>query len=417
MGRLSLVNNEQGAVVVGGGPAGSFCAFELAKRGVDVSVLEEHEEIGVPSHCAGHMSIRSLRSLGLYPLPEGIVENTFSAANFYSPKGTKFSVRLANPVTCAVNRSLFDRYLADKARAAGAHYFLKSRVESLIIEGDFVKGVNVVQEGNLQTHAVSANMVVDAEGVSSRLLHQAGLPPLDGDKLVYAVEAEVENIKDVQEHTVEVYLGKNYAPGFYGWLMPRPNGTAKVGLATKRGNPKHFLDRLMRQHPVASRQLRTAKVKSMIFHAIPLGGPIQKAYRNGFLAVGDCASQVKPTTGGGVIFSITCAKIAAEVAAKAVEKPDLSEGFLHSYQKRLMNSIGFDVEVMLGARHVLDRFSDEKIDGALRFAAKTDLGDALRNVEEIDFQGRTLLTMLRKPAVFATIIYIASIYLLQKCKG
>jgi len=82
-----------------------------------------------------------------------------------------------------------------------------------------------------------------------------------------------------------------------------------------------------------------------------------------------------------------------------------------------MNSIGFDVEAMLGARHVLDRFSDEKIDGALRFAAKTDLGDALRNVEEIDFQGRTLLTLLRKPAAFATIIYIASMYLLQKCKG
>ena len=39
--------------------------------------------------------------------------------------------------------------------------------------------------------------------------------------MVYAVEAEVEDVQDVEAHAVEVYLGKSYAPGFYGWLIPR----------------------------------------------------------------------------------------------------------------------------------------------------------------------------------------------------
>ena len=73
------------AIVIGGGPVGSYAALNLAKLGVKVSVFEEHPEIGLPSHCAGHISIRSLRSMGLYPLPNGIVENTFDTANFYSP--------------------------------------------------------------------------------------------------------------------------------------------------------------------------------------------------------------------------------------------------------------------------------------------------------------------------------------------
>lgn len=399
----------QEALVIGGGPAGSFSAFELAKRGVSVSVFEEHRKIGFPSHCAGHLSIRSLRGLGLYPLPEGIVENTYSGANFYSPSGQKFSVHLTKPVTCSVNRALFDKYLADKAQTAGALYFLNSRINSLSVENGFVKGANVAQEGSPQSQAAAANLVIDAEGISSRLLREAGLHPLDGDSLVYAVEAELENVKTAEEHSVEVYLGKKYAPGFYGWLMPGQDGTAKVGLATRKGNPKHFLDRLIRKHPAASGQLRSAKVKRMVFHAIPLGGPIPKAYRNGFLAVGDCASQVKPTTGGGVIFSVTCAKALAQVAAEAIAKDDVSEGVLGLYQKLFMDALGFDLSVMIRAKHAFDRFSDEKIDRAFHFASKIGLGNALRDVEEIDLQGRTLLTLLKKPAAFASIAYFAAL--------
>jgi geranylgeranyl reductase family protein len=407
---MHLVRTVLDAVVIGGGPAGSFFAWELAKRGVDVSVFEEHSAVGVPSHCAGHLSIRSLRSLGLYPLPEGIVENVFSGANFYSPQGTKFSVHLAQPVTCAVNRALFDRYLSEKAEAAGARYFLNSRVQSLMNENGFVKGVNVIQ-GDKAEEKVSAKVVLDAEGISSRMLRQAGLPTLKREGLVYAVEAEVENVKNVEEHAVEVYVGNEYAPGFYGWLIPRPYGTAKVGLATRNGNPKEFLQRLMRRHPVASTQLANAKITRMAFHAITLGGPVTKAYSNGFLAVGDCASQVKPTTGGGVIFSITCAKIAAEVASEAVKRNDLSAEFLRLYQKRFEETLGFDTRVMLKIREFLNALSDEKMDKALRFAARTGLSGALRDVDEIDFQGRTLLTVLKKPAAYAALAYFAALYL------
>jgi digeranylgeranylglycerophospholipid reductase len=405
-----MVKNVQDAIVIGGGPAGSFSSYELAKRGLGVTVFEEHNEVGFPSHCAGHLSIRSLRNLDLYPLPEGIVENTFSAANFYSSKGTKFSVHLAQPVTCAVNRARFDGYLAEKAQAAGARYQLGVRVQSLLMENGFVKGVTVAQNGGVTTQ-VPAKLVVDAEGISSRLLRQAGLETLKGDGLVYAVEAEVENVADLEEHTVEVYVGKDYAPGFYGWLIPRLDGSAKVGLATRKGNPKEFLERLMCRHPVASKQFRKAKVKHMTFHAISLGGPIPRAYGNGFLAVGDCASQVKPTTGGGVIFSVTGAKIAAKVVAHAVEKNDFSEAALRVYQKQLMDTIGFDFDVMLRARKAIDAFSDEKLDRAMRFASKVGFGKALRNIDEIDFQGSMLLRILRKPATYATLAYLLALYL------
>ncbi len=399
----------QDAVVVGGGPAGSFFAFELAKRGFEVIVFEEHKEIGRPAHCAGHLSIKSLKNLGLYPLPKGIVENTFSGANFYSPNGAKFSVNLSKPVTCAVNRTLFDQHLYEKAKTAGANFQLDTRVEELLFENSFVKGVKA-KSAYSQILRVPSRLVADGEGISSTLVKQAGLQPLRGSDLVLAVEAEVENVKEVDEHSVEVYLGEDYAPGFYAWLIPRLDGTAKVGLATKKGNPKAFLQEFISKHPVASKQLENAKVTRSEFHAITLGGAIPKVYTNGFLAIGDCASQVKPTTGGGVIFSITCAIIAAEVASKALKENNLSANPLEPYQKQFSKKIGFDMEVMRKARRALNTFSDKKIDRAVQFANKLGLDDAFRNIDEIDFQGQTLLTMLRKPAAYAALAYLVGLY-------
>ena len=398
------------AIVVGGGPAGSYTALNLAQHGAKVTVFEEHSAVGVPSHCAGHLSIRSLTDLGLYPLPDKIVENTFARARFYSPAGYEFQVHLNKPVTCAVNRAAFDKHISDLAEKAGVHYRLNCHVESLIVENGFVKGVNIRQSGE-KDRRVLAKIVVDAEGISSRILKQTGLRPFARDGLVYAVETEVENVKDMELDAVEVFLGRAYAPGFYAWLIPRLDGTAKVGLATNAGDPREFLRRLLHKHPVVSKQLGTARVLRTAFHSISLGGPIAKSYSNGFLAVGDAASQVKPTTGGGVILGLTCAKIAAEVAHEAFERDDLSANYLQSYQKRCEGVLGFDINVMLKIRKLLNSLSDDQVDKALRFFSRINLSKALQEIDEIDFQGQTLLKILKKPVVLPALAYFLILYL------
>ena len=389
---------------------GCYAALNLAKLGVNVSVFEEHPEIGVPSHCAGHISIRSLRNIGLFGLPNGIVQNIFDTANFYSPQGTKFSIHLSQPVTCALDRARFDQFLAEKANAAGAEFVMNTRVQSLCKAEGYVKGVNILGNNGKQEQ-VSCKIVLDAEGVSSRLLRQAGLKALKPKGLVYAVEAEIDGVQDTEAHAVEVYFGSSYAPGFYGWLIPKPDGSAKLGLATNTGNPQEYLKRLMTKHPVASKQLKKAKITKIGYHAITLGGPIKQAYANGFLVSGDCASQVKPTTGGGVIFGLTCAKIASETVNQALQLGDISSNVLQLYQKRCSDLLSFDFQVMLRLRRFLDSLSDEKLGELLRFVAKLGVDRALSDVDEIDFQGKMMLTALRKPSMVAAIVYFALLYL------
>jgi digeranylgeranylglycerophospholipid reductase len=397
-------------IVVGGGPCGSFAALNLAKHGVDVTVFEEHGGIGVPCHCAGHLSIRGLKNLGLHPLPSEVVENTFYGANFYSPKGREFSVRFPQPVTCVVSRALFDERVARVAERAGARYCLNTRVESLIVEKGFVKGVNAKQNGEV-CKDFAAKIVVDAEGISSRLLRQAGLQPFNRDMLVNAVEAEVENVKDMEPDTVEVFLGREYAPGFYAWLIPKRDGEAKVGLAAKNGNPKELLRRLMLKHPVASKKLRSAKVLRTAFHPITLGGPIPKTHSNGFLAVGDVASQVKPTTGGGVIFGMTCARVAADAVCEALRRDDFSSESLSAYQRRCGEISGFDVRAMLRIRKMLNAMSDQRVDDIIGFCTRLGIDKTLQNVKDVDFQGQALLRILPSPRMLPALFYLFFLYI------
>jgi digeranylgeranylglycerophospholipid reductase len=403
------MKNVSDVIVVGGGPCGSFTAANLARNGVNTSVFEEHGEIGVPSHCAGHLGIKGLRNLNLYPLPDGIVENTFCGAVFHSPSDKEFVVRFSSPVTCVVNRTLLDKHLAAVAEKAGVRYCLNSRVESVVVESGVVKGVTVRHEGKSEMHL--AKIIIDAEGISSRVLKQAGLSPLSRRGVVNAVSAEVENVEDVDQDMVEVYLGQEYASGFYAWLIPKPDGKANIGLAAKTGNPKELLQKFVHKHPAASKKLRVARFLRTNYHPITLGGPITSTFSDGLLVVGDAASQVKPTTGGGVVFGLTCAREAADVACEALRRGVFSSAFLGEYQKRCDRILGFDLKVMKRMRMMLDKMSDRKLDEAVKYCKMLSLENVLRNFWDIDSQGQSFLRILYNPRILSAGLLFFFLYL------
>lgn len=396
------MNVEADIVVVGGGPCGSFSALTATKLGADVVVCEEHGEIGVPAHCSGHVSLRGLERLGLR-LPKEIIENEVKGAVFYSPFGKEFRVKCTSPVSLVVNREAFDKHLSDLAMKAGVQYLLKSRVESFLLDSGFITGVKVRRRGVKET--LGSHVVIDAEGCSSVLLKRTGLVPVDRSMVVNAVQAEVDLVCEVSVDTVEVYLGRRFAPGFFAWIIPKRDSSAKVGLATSRGNPLAYLRRFMRDHPIASKKLSKSKITRLTFHPIPLGGPIPKTYSNGLLIVGDAASHVKPTTGGGIIFGLLCSKVAGEVAYQAVKYQNYSENFLLRCQSLWKEAIGFDMMVMRQARKLLNRLTDKKIDKIIKICVKLGVDKILEGVKDLDFQGSLLTRLILHPATSIAGLY------------
>lgn len=399
-------------VVVGGGPCGSYSAYTAAKLGAEVTVCEEHEEIGVPKHCSGHLNISSLKRLGLH-IPRGVVENEIRGAVFHSPSGKEFVLRRRAPVTYVVNRELFDKHLTDLAIKSGVQYRLKSRVKSLLFDSGSVTGVALERSGE----RLKANAVIDAEGCSSSLLKKTGLQGLKSSMMVRGIQAEVDGVEGVTRDMVEMYLGRKVAPSFFAWIIPTKDASAKVGLATITGDPRKFLRRFMEKHPVASEKLKKSRVTGLSLHPIPLGGPLSKTYSNGFLVVGDAASQVKPTTGGGVIFGLTCSRVAGEVAYEAVKNRDFSETFLSRYQSRWRRLVGFDLAAMLRLRRMLNSLSDDQTDRIIDLAGRLGIDSVLEEVADLDFQGRSLIPMLRYPGTLVVLFYFMFSWLTSSGKN
>jgi digeranylgeranylglycerophospholipid reductase len=277
---------------------------------------------------------------------------------------------------------------------------LGTRAEKLLLNDTSVTGVLLKSRERLKS-----GVVVDAEGCASTLLKQVGLKTFDRSLAVSAVNGEIDHADCLEDDTVEVYLGQKFALGLYAWMIPKRDGSAKIGLATRTGNAKEHLKLFLRNHPTTSRKIRFSDVHNLSYHLIPLGGPIRKTYHNGFLAVGDVASQVKPTTGGGVVMGLTCARIAGETAAQAVQQRDFSGTFLSSYQKRWKQAIGFDMNAMRQIRLMLNRLSDRKLDGIIRLCSQLHVDERLQGLEDIDFQGKATLQLLKSPGAWTIMMY------------
>jgi flavin-dependent dehydrogenase len=161
----------------------------------------------------------------------------------------------------------------------------------------------------------------------------------------------------------------------------------------------------VRHHPKAKNKLKSSEIVRISYHPITLGGPLTPSYHDGLLIVGDAASQVKPTTGGGIVMGLNCAKIAGEVAYEALKQGDTSAAFLSVYQKRWQEKIGFDMAVMRRMRFLFNRLSDSQLDRIVAMSSQFGLDKSLTRVGDIDFQGKGIQPLVRSPVAWTVALY------------
>src|SRR3989475_11076962 len=105
------------AIVVGAGPAGLYTALRATEGGLSVVVLEEHEELGVPTHCSGIVSGETNR---LYKVPDDVVLSRPSSCLVISPGGRVAELEDPGAEIAVLDRAGFDPALAASVLEAGA---------------------------------------------------------------------------------------------------------------------------------------------------------------------------------------------------------------------------------------------------------------------------------------------------------
>ncbi len=279
-------------VVVGAGPAGSRFARAAAEGGHDVLVFEQGE-IGEPLACSGHVSL----DLWEY-VPEDardtLHQNTISGARFHpgGPETGSYRFYKDRAVSNAINRVGLDRVLATAAADAGAD----------VRDGHTVTGIHeypdevVVEVKGAREMTVETHMVVGADGPRSRVRSELGLPePTELLHGVLGFDPDPDH-----DNFVDVHLD---VPGFFSWRIPRGEAGVEYGLAAPPGEDvARRFDALVSSYGAA--------IERRCSGAIPIGPPYSVTSHRGFL-LGDAAAQTKPFTGGGILYGMTAADIAA----------------------------------------------------------------------------------------------------------
>jgi len=380
------------AIVVGGGPAGLIAARELASRGVEVKAYEEHTVIGDPNHCAGILSVEGLARLDVKPSPE-FIQHEVRGGVAYSPDGTPIRITGSRTRAYIVDRAAFDRHLAGQAEDAGAELILGHRVRELLVKENRVVGV-MGKDG-----PVDAEVVVDSEGTVGFLARSVGLnPPETG--VLSGINTEVSGV-ETEPGMVEVWLGEDVAPGFFAWVAPTGDDSARCGLACESSDAKALLEKFLEK--------RFGETE----HTVPVrwpvlkGGPVAKTYGEGLLLVGDIAGQTKPTTGGGVIFGGLCAVEAAKTACSALEDDDCSAEYLSRYEAAWKELLGREFSSMLAARRFADGVSDGRMDrlfGSLKGSGLEGTLERLVEEGDMDMQSGVLRSALTHPEMIGVLV-------------
>jgi len=396
------VNSLVDVIVVGCGVAGAAAAETAASLGSTVLVLEEHSQPGLPSHCAGHVGISGMKRFGP-PLPSEIIKNKIRGAVFHSPSGQTLRVERPTPVTWVLDRRALDEHLANRADRAGAQIRFNSRAISMRILDKGQAQLKASVEG--EPHVFNCGAVIDCEGAAPTLTPQQPSSKRRKSMWVNSAQVHVDNMKDLDYDMVEVFLGSSYAPGFFAWIIPWRDGSAKLGLASREGNARRLLERFIMKHPDISRRLKDPPRRDFSFHPIPLGGPLSKTFYPGMLIAGDSAQQVKPTTGGGIVFSLACGKAAGEVAHDACAAGDASERFLGKYEGHWRRLIGRDLDVMRHIRRMLFRLPDRQLERIFTAARTFQATSVLSKADDIDMQARALARLGLDPRLMISMLY------------
>ncbi len=376
-------------VVVGAGPAGAATAILLAEHGLAVTVLERGRRAR-PKICGEYLSpeagrvldrlgaLKAVDAAGAVPLagmritaPDGtVLEGRYGAVGGFRPYREH---------ALGLSRAGLDGALLDRVRALPVDLREGLRVTDVVVEHGRVVGVLGTNADGAPAD-IRARVVVAADGRASTLAHRLGCrrPHRLARMALVTYVADLTDCRDVGEIFVD--------PPDYAILNPlapeRVNLSLVVPLAHAvpwRARLDDFFAARVKHLPHLARRLAGARRVAPLQALGPLAYRVRPPDLGGVLFVGDAAGFYDPFTGEGIFSALRGAELAAEVAAPALARGDLSANALGAYERargdafRAKARLTHLIQAVIGRRWTTDLV-------VALFARRPDLLDVLLGV-------------------------------------
>jgi geranylgeranyl reductase family protein len=325
---LAVLPDRCDVLVVGAGPAGAACAQWLARAGVDVVLVDQHD-FPRDKICGDGLipdAHHALKRLGVHEEAMAAAQRAGHVACI-GPRGGRLDV----PGTLAVlPRRILDDIVCRSAVRAGARLFTPWRFEAPLLAPAAGEDEQQVVGARLkrgdEAREVRARWVVLATGAVPQALIAAGVCERRTPSGV-ALRGYVKNDSMVGRITeLEVVWHKSLSPG-YGWIFPAPGGRFNIGVGVahshsvrddgrnemKNINLRRVFDAFCAHYAPARELMRTGTLEGELKGA-PLRCTLAGARysRPGLLVTGEAAGSTYSFTGEGIGKAYETGLLAAE---------------------------------------------------------------------------------------------------------
>ena len=393
-------------VIVGAGPVGGRLATELSSRGISTLMLEEHAEIGRPFQCAGLVNPPAMEMVQLH---DTILQNV-DGAKIHSPSGIMVPVgkdgRTRTHVVC---RKRFDQGVVAQAMEAGAHLWLLSKPLDAEVTKNCVK-LKVQRENEIVE--IECDLLIGADGAHSwtRRYFKMGRPK----EMMIGFQSDVSGLEG-EDNWLEMYTGRDIAPGLFAWVIPTGDGTHRIGVWSRTQDlegksVEQCYDALI-SHPLWKD--RFANVKEIARYCGPVPcGVIKKPFKDRVMVIGDAAGMAKPTTGGGIGPGFRQVEAIIEKLVIAIQKGNLKSGDLASVCKPF-KAFKKEQDRARALRDLLVTIpDDEELDSHFRMFNRPEVLELINEVGDIEHPVPLGMTLLRKVPEFRRLAVRAGFKLL-----
>ena len=295
--------------IIGAGPIGSTLAYELAKEDINVCLIDKKKVIGLPLQCAG---IINKRVLDVNQFPDELILNKAKGAVLHS-KNHSLSVSKEENQAIIIDRVALDQFFYNRAIENGVDSYLSSKVLAI----DDLEG-KVSFKNESAEKSIKSKIIVGADGPLSIVSSAFGN---DFDYYCasqYLVKIEEDNN---QMSFVDLYAYGDLFPGFI-WQIPVNENIFRIGLFSNYDYKRQ--DEILNDFLMNDFQYENYEIIEKYKGKIPIYNKDNKLFKNRALIIGDAASQVKPTTGGGLLIGFEAVGMAKKAIVNALNSEDFN---------------------------------------------------------------------------------------------
>jgi geranylgeranyl reductase family protein len=347
-------------VVIGGGPAGSSCAYWLAEAGWDVVVVEKKHFPRVKT-CGDGLTPRAVRQLADMGLEDALAgSHKYGGLRAY---GFGQSIEMQWPehpnfpsYGYIITRHDLDGLVAERAVKAGATLLAGTEVIAPIIDEaaapsatlPTLTGVSVKEKESGTTREIKARYVVVADGANSRVGRMLGTNRRRDLPLGMALRGYYTSDRH-DDPFIESHLDIRDADGTmvpgYGWIFPMGDGRVNVGvglLSTDRRwkgvNTSHLMEAFVNWVPASWGLSPETCLGPPTGGKLPMGLSVGPRAGGNVVLAGDAAGSINPFNGEGIAYGYETGRLAAAALGHALT--DRGPAALNDYDLQLNAAYG-----------------------------------------------------------------------------